>query len=117
MKRVYITTIVTALLVVAVFSMVYSVWDGTTRMDALKVGFIYENDESTPYTYNFMLAQEALEAKLPGRVRVYAHTNVPEDESADALHALIQDGCAIVFTNNYSSQIVEAARRYPDVHF
>ena len=37
MKRVYITTIVTALLVVAAFSMVYSVWDGAVRVDALKV--------------------------------------------------------------------------------
>lgn len=117
MKRVYITTIVTALLVVAVFSLVYSVWDGTARVDALKVGFIYENDESTPYTYNFMLAQEALEASLPGRVRVYTHTNVPEDESDDALHALVQDGCSIIFTNNYSDQILEAARQYPDVQF
>ena len=111
MKRVYITTIVTALLVVAVFSLVYSVWDGSTRLDVLKVGFIYENDESTPYTYNFMLAQEALEASLPGRVRVYTHTNVPEDESANALHALVQDGCSIIFTNNYSDQIVEAAHQ------
>jgi basic membrane protein A len=117
MKRVYITTIVTALLVVAAFSMVYSVWDGTVRVDALKVGFIYENDESTPYTYNFMLAQEALEARLPDRVKIYVHTNVPEDESEAPLHALVQDGCSIIFTNNYSDQIVEAARQYPDVQF
>ncbi len=117
MKRVYITTIVTALLVVAAFSMVYSVWDGVARVDALKVGFIYENDESTPYTYNFMLAQEALEARLPDRVKIYAHTNVPEDESADPLHALVQDGCSIIFTNNYSPQVVEAARQNPNVQF
>lgn len=117
MKRVYITTIVTALLVVAAFSMVYSVWDGAVRVDALKVGFIYENDESTPYTYNFMLGQEALEARLPGRVKVYTHTNVPEDECADAVHALVQDGCTIIFTNSYSGQFVEAAGKYPGVQF
>ena len=117
MKRVYITTIVTALLVVAAFSMVYSVWDGSARVDALKVGFIYENDESTPYTYNFMLAQEALEAQLPDRVRIYTHTNVPDDECEEPLHALVKDGCSIIFTNNYSAQIVEAARQYPNVQF
>ena len=117
MKRVYITTIVTALLVVAAFSMVYSVWDGATRVDALKVGFIYENDESTPYTSSFMLSQEALEAALPGRVKVYAHTNVPEDACAEPLHSLVHDGCSVIFTNNYSAQIVEAARQYPDVQF
>ena len=117
MKRVYITTIVTALLVVAAFSMVYSVWDVGARLDALKVGFIYENDESTPYTYNFMLAQEALQTALPDRVRVYAHTNVPDDESMDPVHALVQSGCSIIFTNNYSAQIVEAARQYPHVQF
>jgi basic membrane protein A len=64
-----------------------------------------------------MLAQEALEASMPGRVRVYTHTNVPEDESVEALHALVQDGCSIIFTNNYSDQIVEAARQHPDVQF
>ena len=64
MKRVYITTIVTALLLVAAFSMVYSVWDGTTRVDALKVGFIYENDESTPYTCNFSQGHDKLREAL-----------------------------------------------------
>ena len=64
-----------------------------------------------------MLAQEALEASLPGRVRVFAHTNVPEDESDKAVHALVQDGCSIIFTNNYSDQIMEAAERYPNVQF
>ena len=61
MKRVYITTIVAALLVLTVFGGAYSAFNGSARVGALKVGFVYKNDESTPYTYNFMLAQDALE--------------------------------------------------------
>ena len=50
MKRVYITTIVTALLTLVFFSFVYSFWTKREAIGHLKVGFIYENDESTPYT-------------------------------------------------------------------
>ena len=117
MKRVYITTIVTAMLVVAVFSMIYSVWDRTARVDVLKVGFIYKNDESTPYTYNFMLAQEALERQLPDRVKVYTRSNVSEEETMEPVRDLVREGCSIIFTNNNSTQMIEAAREYPDVQF
>ena len=117
MKRVYITTIVTALLVVAAFSMIYPVWNRTARVDVLKVGFIYKNDESTPYTCNFMLAQEALEQNLPNRVKVITRSNVPEEDTLEPLRELVREGCAIIFTNNNSTQMIEAAREYPQVQF
>ena len=117
MKRVYITTIVAALLVLAVFGGINSVWDGTSRVDALKVGFIYKNDESTPYTYNFMLAQEALEKELPGRVKTYIRSNVPEEDTLEPVRDLVREGCSIIFTNNNSTQMIDAAREYPDVQF
>ena len=60
MKRVYITTIVTALLMLAIFGTAFSAWESKPETDVLKVGFIYENDESTPYTANFALARDAL---------------------------------------------------------
>ncbi|MBQ3423798.1 MAG: BMP family ABC transporter substrate-binding protein [Clostridia bacterium] len=117
MKRVYITTFLTALLLLAVFSGVLTAWDGSHRVDTLKVGFIYKNDESTPYTYNFMLAQEALEREYPGRVQVYTRSNVPDEETMEPLRELVRAGCAVIFTNNNSSDLIEAAREYPDVEF
>ena len=117
MKRVYITTIVTALLVLAVFGGVYSVWDGAKGVDALKVGFIYKNDESTPYTYNFMLAQRALEKALPDRVKVYARSNVSEAETLEPVQELVRAGCEIIFTNNNSTEIADIARQFPQVQF
>ncbi len=117
MKRVIITTFVTALLLLAVFSWVYSVWDGPVGLDTLKVGFIYDNDESTPYTYNFMLAQRALEKELGDQVTVYTRSNVSDKDALEPAQELVELGCAVVFTNNYSADIVEAARQYPKVQF
>lgn len=117
MKRVYITTIVSALLVLAVFGAINRVWERTGGVDVLKVGFIYKNDESTPYTYSFMLAQEALEQALPGRVQVFSHSNVSEEDTLEPLQNLVHEGCSIIFTNNNSPQMIEAAREYPNVQF
>ena len=117
MKRVYIITIVTALLVVAVFSGIHYVWNGGKRVDTLKVGIIYKNDESTPYTFNFMLAEDELKRQLAGRVRVYSRSNVPEADTLEPLRELVREGCSIIFTNNNSVQMIEAAREYPDVQF
>ncbi len=117
MKRVYITTVVAALLVMAVFGAIHTVWGGSGSMEVLKVGFIYKNDESTPYTYNFMLAQDALEKALPGRVQVISRSNVPEDDTLEPASDLARQGCSIIFTNNNSEQMIEVARAFPDVQF
>ena len=118
MKRVIITTIITALLVLAVFSVVYSVWEERPGASGtLKVGFIYENDESTPYTYNFMLAQYALERQYPGKVQVLTRSNVRQTETLEPAQELVRQGCGLIFCNNYSDQFLEAARAYPDVQF
>ena len=117
MKRIYITTIIAALLVLALFATAYSVWESKPGADRIVVGFIYENDESTPYTYNFTLAQKALERELGDRVRVYARSNVPENETLEPVEELVRAGCEIVFTNSYSDQFLEAALAHPEVQF
>lgn len=116
MKRVYITTIVSALLVLAVFAAIYST-GGVVRRDMIKVGFIYDNDESAPYTYNFTLAQRAIEKAYGSRVKIYACSNVSDNDALEPAQELAQQGCEIIFTNNYSDDIVEAARQYPNVTF
>ena len=61
MKRVYIVTILTCLVILAAFIGIFRILNLSGGRDHIKVGFIYDNDESTPYTYNFSLAKDALE--------------------------------------------------------
>lgn len=117
MKRVYIATLLTALVVVLAFGLASSAWRGDATLDVIKVGFIYENDESTPYTYNFYMAQNALERQFGERVQMLVRSNVPEAESEEPLRELVRAGCSIIFINNYSDQIQALAREYPEVQF
>ena len=117
MKRVYITTAIASLLILAVFASINSIWEAGPGMESVTVGFVYQEDESTPYTYNFTLAQKALENELGDRVRILSRSNVPENETLEPVAQLVREGCDILFTNSYSDQFVEAARTYPDVQF
>ena len=117
MKRVYITTIVTALVVLAIFLATWNAWHGATGVETLKVGFVYDNDESTPYTYNFMLAARALQKAYPDRVKIYSRTNVPDVNAIEPVQEMADKGVEIIFTNNYSDEIVKAASQFPQVQF
>lgn len=117
MKRYYIATVAICLAVLAVFSVVYSVWDTGTVMDVVKVGFIYENDETAPYTYNFALARDALEAAYPGQIEFYTKNNVLEAELEDHTRELARKGCHIIFTNTNSNQWKKIAAIFPNVQF
>ncbi|MBR3015783.1 MAG: BMP family ABC transporter substrate-binding protein [Clostridia bacterium] len=117
MKRYYITTAVICLLVLLTFSFVFDFWDQAPAVDELKVGFIYENDESTPYTYNFYLAQEALQKEYGQRVQVLSRSNVRDSETEEPLRELVGKGCRIIFVNSYSEQVEQVARDYPAVQF
>ena len=117
MKRYYITTAVICLLVLLTFSFVFDFWDQTPVVDELKVGFIYENDESTPYTYNFFLAQEALQKEYGERVQVLYKSNVRDTETEEPLRELADRGCRIIFVNSYCEQVEKIAREYPAVQF
>lgn len=117
MKRVIITTIVAALLVLAIVGAAFYGRGGEAGHQALKVGFIYDTDESTPYTYNFSLAKRAVEKQMSDQVEVYVRSNVSERETLEPVQELVRAGCHIIFTNNYSDQFLEAARMHPDVQF
>lgn len=88
---------------------------GLSQRDVI-VGFIYDNDASTPYSYDFYLAQKALQETYGERVRTVMFDNVLEDEVDHSVEDLSEDGCDIIFTNNYGA-IREVAARYPDIQF
>ena len=83
MKKVYITAVVTAALTLLAFSFYHSFWTKKVKTDSLMIGFICENDESTPYTNNFLMAEAALEEMYPGKVTVLTKSNVLESETKE----------------------------------
>ena len=117
MKRVYITVAVTAACVVLAFSFLLSFWTRTGNSRTLTVGFIYEGDASTPYSYNFALAEEALKEEYPGQVQIVSRSNVHESEIEEPVRELIGEGCSVLLANSYSPEYSELAAEYPDVEF
>lgn len=117
MKRYYITTAVICLLVLLAGSFAFGIWNRAPVLDHLKVGFIYENDESTPYTYNFFLAEQALKKEYGEQVDIISRSNVRETETEEPLRELVDRGCRIIFINSYSEQVEKVAADYPAVQF
>ena len=117
MKRIYMVTVITCMAVLAVFIGSFRLLDITGRRDSLKVGFIYDNDESTAYTYNFSLAKDAVEKKYGDSVTIMTRSNVLDDEMEEPLRELAGAGCDIIFFNGYSEMVMELAPEYPDTEF
>ena len=117
MKRIYISVIATCLIVTALFFAFYQFSGVFARRDSLKIGFIYDNDESTCYTYNFSLAKEALEKRYGDDVEILTRSNVPENEVEEPVRQLVAKGCELIFTNSYSEDILRLAVEYPNVEF
>ena len=117
MKRVYITTVLTCLVILGAFLVFFRLLNLTDGRDHLIIGFVYDNDESTPYTYNFSLAKDELEKKYGDRVEILTCSNVMDDEMEEPLRELVGQGCDIIFFNGYSELVMQLAPEYPDVQF
>ena len=57
MKRINIAAVLTAVFLIGLSAFLVRMVYGPGGVGTVSVGFIYENDESTPYTYNFALAE------------------------------------------------------------
>ena len=117
MKRIYIITALTCLGMVAILIGTLRFLDPNIGRNDIKVGFVYDNDESTAYTYNFSLAKDAVEKKYGDRVEVFSCSNVMDDEMEEPIRELVEDGCDIIFFNGYSELVREIAPEYPKVQF
>ncbi len=117
MKRVYTATVLTCLVILAALICCFRFLNLTGGKDHLTVGFVYDNDESTPYTYNFSLAKDAVEKKYGDRVTVLTCSNVLDDEMEEPLRDLAGQGCDIIFFNGYSELVRTLAPEYPAVQF
>ena len=117
MKRVYIATALTCLVVMAAFIGCYRLLNPSGGKDHIKVCFVYDNDESTPYTYNFSLAKDAVEKKYGEKAEIMTCSNVLDDEMEEPLRELAAAGCDIIFFNGYSEKVRELAPEYPNIQF
>ena len=117
MKRVYIAAALTCLFMLGLFIAVFRLLNLSSGRESLTVGFIYDNDESTPYTYNFSLAKDAVKKKYGDRVIIKTCSNVLDDEMEEPLRELADEGCDIIFFNGYSELVMKLAPEYPDIQF
>lgn len=117
MNRVYLTMALTCLVILALLVGGFRLMNLSSARENLRVGFIYDNDESTPYTYNFSLAKDAVERKYGDRVEIMTCSNVLDDKMEEPLRELADKGCDIIFFNGYSELVMQLAPQYPDVQF
>ena len=117
MKRVYIITTLTCAVLLAAMLCGFQMLNLNGGREHLTVGFIYDNDESTPYTYNFSLAKDAVEKKYGERVDILTCSNVLDDEMEEPIRELADQGCDIIFFNGYSELVMQLAPEYPDIQF
>ena len=112
-------TVITSALMIAIFAAVYFINKSNNRdRDSIIVGFLYDGDESTPYTANFIRAQKVVERKYGDRVEVKVKRNVNGDEGDEkALSELIAEGCDLIFINSYGETARKIAGNNPDVQF
>ena len=111
MKRMRITAVVTALVVIGIYAALSLLVFKEEEEKTIKVGFVYDGDESAPYTNNFIKAQRILdENNYDGKVITVARTNIPEDKGEEALAGLVEEGCDIIFTTSYGYQNIGAAK-------
>ena len=117
MKRVYISVALTCLVVLAVAFNWFRLLNLSGAREHLTVGFIYDNDESTPYTYSFSLAKDAVEKEYGDAVDILTCSNVLDDQMEELVRELAGKGCEILFFNGYSEQVPELAADFPEIEF
>ena len=111
-KRFFVTVIVCAVVLVAA-ALLTGYWKDSPNNGILKVGFVYSEDESTPYTANFVMAQRALQAEYGSKIEVMFKSNILARESEQPMRDLIRSGCRILFINMDTDIPITLAREYP----
>ena len=111
-----LTAVICAIVLIAA-AVLSGFWNDTKNSGALKVGFVYSEDESTPYTANFVKAQRALEDEYGSKVEVIAKSNVLSRECETPIRDLIRDGVKVLFINMDTDIPVTLAREFPQVQF
>jgi basic membrane protein A len=117
MKKQFIITLIVCVIVLAAVSVLTGFWQDKPGSKVLRIGFIYSEDESTPYTANFIKGQRAIEEEYGSKVEILVKSNVLSRESEQPIRDLIRDGCRILFINMDTDIPVTLAWEFPNVQF
>ena len=117
MKRRLLITIIVCVIVLAAAAAYSGFWNSRQYSGAIRVGFVYSEDESTPYTANFVKAQRALEEEYGSRIEVLAKSNVLSRNAEEPIRDLIREDVKIIFMNLDSDIPIALAREYPQIQF
>ena len=120
-KTIYLVTVITASLMIGIFVAIHLIQINMDKSrEFITVGFVYDGDESTPYTANFIKAQKAAELKLGTRIHVIVKSNTHSAEGGEqAIKELVDEGCDLIFTTSigYAEAAKKLAGTYPNVQF
>jgi basic membrane protein A len=116
-KRYYAATALICILMLLAFALASGYFTRTSQDSSMAVGFIYSEDESTPYTYNFTQGQRALAEQYGSRIRILVQSNVHGREAEEPIRDLIRKGCRLVFINADTEAAAQLCTEYPDVQF
>lgn len=116
-KNKWLITAVVCLAVLLIVTIATGFWSRAPKESVIRIGFVYSEDESTPYTANFIRAQYALEAEFGEQVEILSRSNVLSRDAERPMLDLIRAGCRILFINLDTDIPVTLAREYPDVIF
>ncbi|MCR5338246.1 MAG: BMP family ABC transporter substrate-binding protein [Lachnospiraceae bacterium] len=120
MKKVHLICLITCALVVCVFAFYkFILSEKTDENRTIDVGFVYDGDESTPYTANFIQAQRAIEYEFGDKVICHVKSNVSEEDGEAAVQALIDEKCDLIFTTSYGygEAAKKLAVKHPEIQF
>ncbi len=101
-KTIYEITIITAALMIGIVAAIHFIRMSRDKSrEFITVGFVYDGDESTPFTANFIRAEKAVERDFGDRVRVIVKSNVSSGGGGErAISELVNEGCDLIFTTS-----------------
>ena len=117
MKQKFLLTVIVCLAVLVVAAVATGYLTPKQETSVTRVGFVYSEDESTPYTANFVRAQRALEEEYGDQIIVYTRSNVLNRDAEEPMRELIREGAGIIFINMDTDIPVTLAREFPEVQF
>ena len=120
MKRNIIITSLVAAIFLSLFLLSKTIFKtGNSQENSIKIAFVYDGDESIPYTNNFIRSQHTIEEIFGDKIQILVKSNVNPDDLTDILDELVEEKCSMIFTTSYSNAIIakEYAEMYPEIQF
>ena len=101
MKKAYIVTFLTAVMMIVVFYFVAREVEDTGAVKTVKIGVVYVGDVSNAYTHNFVKAINTIENTYGDGVEILPKYNIAEGTEKEAILELAESDCDIIFGTSF----------------